>query len=107
MAVAELYAQVGARGRTCTPARTGGGAERPEAAASSAGGPLWVGTPNRGLLFPRRITKSPRSFLLPLMESESRSGQEIRSGTTSFLTSVVTFQALQSLENSGKIGGVF
>lgn len=105
MAVAELYAQVGAWGHTCTPARNGGGAEA-RSSCQLCRGPLWVGTLNGELLFPSRVTRSPRSFLLPLMESESRSGQEIRFGTTSFLTSIVTFQALQSLENSGKIGSV-
>lgn len=47
MAVAELYAQVGARGHICAPARTCGGAE----AGSSCQlrlGPLWVGTPTEG-----------------------------------------------------------
>lgn len=107
MAVAELYAQVGARGDASVHLPGPVEERRPGAAASSARAPLWVGKSNGGLLFPRHVTRSPRSFFLPLVESESCSGQEIRSGTTSFVTSVVTFQVLQSLENSGKIGGVF
>lgn len=58
MAVAELYAQVGARGHICAPARTCGGAE----AGSSCQlrlGPLWVGTPNGRLLFHARWLDHP------------------------------------------------
>lgn len=105
--MAELYAQVEARGRTCAPARTGGGAEAGSSCQLLSAPCGWV-HPAEGLLFPRRVVRSPRPFLLPLMGPKSRSGQEIRSGTTSSVTSVVTnLPGPRSLEDSGKIGRVF